>query len=110
MLLKKNRVEAANLSRDTGKPAITKTIKLLQDKWKTPGFLIFDPVYKNGLAISTLKERQNALKGWVYMPLEAKKFLNDLTNAQGKEFNLRVYDGDKEIAFDYNLQHLGGSK
>ena len=46
LAFEKNRYDAAKLSRDTKKPAITGPIILLQDKTESNGFLIFYPIYR----------------------------------------------------------------
>lgn len=88
-----NRTAAAELARDTGKSAITKRIILVQDEEKTLGFLLLHPLYAYGQPTNTVDERRAALKGWVYAPFIAKNFLKNLTNDQGKFYNLRIYDG-----------------
>jgi PAS domain S-box-containing protein len=91
-----NRLEAANIARDTGKSAITKRIILVQDIEKKPGFLLLHPVYEPKMSTDTIQERQKALIGWIYAPFIAKNFLNDLTKSQGDTLNIKIYDGDKE--------------
>lgn len=91
-----NRRAAAELSRDTGKAAITRRIVLVQDEQKTPGFLLLHPVYTKGLPIDTLQHRRQALRGWIYAPVIAKNFLADLTRSQGETLNLRIYDGARQ--------------
>lgn len=91
-----NRTQAAELSRDTGNPAITKRIILVQDSEKTPGFLLLYPMYEEGHSLNTPQERQKHFKGWIYSPFIAKNFLSNLTDAQSKLFNIRIYDGLEE--------------
>jgi PAS domain S-box-containing protein len=93
-----NRVEAAVLSRDTGQPAITKRILLVQDDTQSPGFLLLHPMYQAGALIDTVTQRRRALRGWVYAPFVGRSFMADLTQAQGKLLNLQVYDGITESA------------
>lgn len=102
-----NRTEAANLSRDSGKPAITKKIILVQDAQKTPGFLLLHPLYHKGTNPGTTEERREAHEGWIYAPFIAKEFLHELTKSQGVLLNIRVYDGDKESA-DNLIYSSGG--
>jgi PAS domain S-box-containing protein len=91
-----SRMKAANLSRDTGNPAITNHIILVQDEEKQPGFLLLQPMYKAGMPTNTPEERRAALRGWIYVPFVAKNFLRDLTRSQGKTLNIRIYDGTEE--------------
>ena len=91
-----NRKQAADLSRSTGKPAITKRIILVQDAEKTPGFLLLHPMYKEGFEPGSSAEEWAVFDGWIYAAFIAKKFMNELTQSQGNTINFRVYDGNSE--------------
>lgn len=91
-----NRRQAAELARDTGYPVITRKILLVQDKSRSPGFLLLYPVYDEAARIRTRDQRRAALRGWVYAPFIAQNFLKSLTIAQGQDFQLRIYDGGEE--------------
>jgi PAS domain S-box-containing protein len=90
-----NRKEAAELSRDTGKTALTKVIYLVQDNKKLPGFLLLAPVYKDGKTPPTLDERRVNIVGWVYSPFMGRKFFNDISLFSEQEVKFSVYDGSK---------------
>jgi signal transduction histidine kinase/integral membrane sensor domain MASE1 len=92
----RNRREAAMLSIETGKTAITGKIMLVQDDQKTPGFLTLHPLYEGRVTPGTVAERKEKHLGWVYEPFIAKDFMNDLTKSQGELLNLKVFDGDFE--------------
>lgn len=68
------RREAAELSRDTGEPAITLPISLVQSKKTEPGFLLFYPFYQKGPRPTTLNERRQKIRGWIYAPVIMKNF------------------------------------
>ncbi|MGJ8569275.1 MAG: CHASE domain-containing protein [Hoeflea sp.] len=91
-----NRKQAADLSRETGKPAITKRIILVQDAEKTPGFLLLHPMYKEGFEAGSASEEWAIFDGWIYAPFIAKNFMKELTRSQGNTINFRVYDGSQE--------------
>lgn len=91
----KKRRDAAAISIDSGIATITKTIELVQDKERGPGFLLLLPMYKSGLPLQTVEQRRKAVTGWIYAPFIARQFLKDLTAGQGKYMHIRVYDGDK---------------
>ena len=93
-----NRLQAANLSRDTGKAAITRRIVLVQDEQKTPGFLLLYPVYRDGMPTTTVAERRAALRGWIYAPFVANNLFNDLNGDSGRTPSLTIYDGTEEKA------------
>lgn len=92
----KNRFEAATKAMETGEITITKRIALVQDAGKTPGFLIYVPVYKKGMPTETVSQRQKNLIGWIYAPFIAKSFMDGVSEVQGKYLHIRVYDGQKE--------------
>jgi PAS domain S-box-containing protein len=89
-----SRLQAAERSRDTGEPALTGRIVLAQDQSQSPGFLVLMPLYKPGMATSTVEERRTALLGWICWPFTARAFLSDLTSGKDHSYRLRVYDGD----------------
>ncbi|MEM5501608.1 CHASE domain-containing protein [Ahrensia kielensis] len=99
----KNRTEAADRARDSGKAAITKRILLVQDAQQTPGFLLLAPIYNPSMPINTAEQRQKAFLSWVYAPFIGKNFMNDLTESQGTTLNLEVHDGadDSEDSLIY---------
>ena len=93
-----NRLEAADISRRTGAPTITRKIILVQDDQHTPGFLMMRPVYKAGAATQTAEQRSRNLRAWIYAPFIARNLLARLTNSQGRSLEVRLYDGATETA------------
>lgn len=67
------RRRAFDLARDSGEPAITGVVTLVQDTQSTllPGFLMYMPVYRQGAPRSTPEERRRALVGFVYSAFRA---------------------------------------
>jgi len=92
----KHRKQAADLSKQTGQPAITKRIILVQDEEKTPGFLLLHPMYRDGFEPGSSVEKWALFNGWIYAPFIAKNFMRDLTKSQGNTVSLRVYDDGRE--------------
>lgn len=88
-----NRRSAAYHARDTGKATITKRILLVQDKTKSPGFLLLRPMYRSGYALDTVSGRRDAFRGWIYAPFVASRFMQGLTASQDTNFDIKVYDG-----------------
>ncbi|HTL45813.1 MAG TPA: CHASE domain-containing protein [Vicinamibacterales bacterium] len=64
---------AMERARDTGEPAASGRVTLVQeiDENKQPGFLIYMPVYSGGSVPSTVEERRARLRGFVYSPFRA---------------------------------------
>lgn len=96
----KNRLAAAEKSRDSGNDTITDQVLLVQDERKTPGFLLFHPLYKTNKIKNTLEELRQDFFGWIYAPFVANKFLHNLTASQGQSFNMKIYDGPQESIDD----------
>jgi len=92
----KNRKQAADLSKDTGKPAITKRIILVQDAEKTPGFLLLHPMYKQIEDRGSFAKKPPEFDGWIYAAFIARNFMSELTQSQGNTLNFRIYDGNSD--------------
>ncbi len=90
-----HRREAAYLSRNSGVAAVTRKVLLVQDQTKSPGFLLFLPMYKSGVSLKNEDERVNSFKGWIYAPFVGKNFMKSLTSNQGEYFDFTVYDGEE---------------
>jgi PAS domain S-box-containing protein len=93
----RERLEAANLARDSGRPAITGLVMLVQDEGRTPAFLMLYPIYHRNMPTGTAAERRAAFRGWTDGPLVARNFLASLTDRQETDYRLRVYDGNAEL-------------
>lgn len=71
------RREAMERARDSGLPAMTGRVVLLQETLHDPqhGFLTYLPVYHHGLPTETLEQRRAALRGFVFSPFRWKDFM-----------------------------------
>ena len=58
------RLEALNRSRDTGQGVSTARITLVQETEDQFGFLVFEPIYHNGLPTETVAQRRENLAGF----------------------------------------------
>ncbi|MGH9908811.1 MAG: CHASE domain-containing protein, partial [Pyrinomonadaceae bacterium] len=102
---------AMERARDTGLPAASGRVTLIQESEapiRHPGFLIYAPVYQNGLAISNETERQRALVGFVYGQFSADDFFRGIVeNEVFENLELQVYDGsginDRNLLYRSNL-------
>ena len=93
----RNRLEAANLARDSGRPAITGLVMLDLDEGRTAAFLMLYPIYHRNMPTGTTAERRAAFRGWTNGPLLASNFLASLTDRHDTDYRLRVYDGNAEL-------------
>lgn len=95
------RREAMDRARDTGAPALSGKVELVQeiDHDKQAGFLLYEPVYKGGAVPATVAERREALRGFVYAPFRAGDLLKSvLPSARRAGLDYAVYDGAPSTA------------
>ncbi len=97
---------AAQRAIDTGKPAATGKITLVQDAQKKAGMLILAPLYNKGMSIQTVGERRAAFLGFLYAPVRIPHLVQEtLLESQIKQFDLEIFDGKDQI-YDYdNTNH-----
>jgi PAS domain S-box-containing protein len=84
---------AALMSRETGNPAITSRITLVQDDRHEAGFLLFVPMYREPTGSSTPEMLRWYFHGWIYVPFTARDFFASAMIAESAEVRLRIYDG-----------------
>ncbi|MCW8194519.1 GAF domain-containing protein [Proteobacteria bacterium 005FR1] len=73
MFTEPTRRAAMAAARDSGRPAASGRVTLVQEVGteQQPGFLIYVPVYRSGMPTATVGERREALQGFVYSPFRA---------------------------------------
>ena len=107
------RREALNQARDTGKPRATDATTLVQDAELKPGFLVFLPIYRNGLPQRTPEERRRNLQGYATGAFRVSDLIK--TSLKGgeepKDVEIRLYDdtggGKRRLLYDHRSQALG---
>ena len=85
------RREAAEKAMLTGKPTLTRKIKLLQDIKDESGFLYLRPVYLKNLPLETSEQRRAAIEGWVYAPFTLEKVLSPVF-AEHSDISIDIFD------------------
>jgi signal transduction histidine kinase/CHASE1-domain containing sensor protein/ActR/RegA family two-component response regulator len=96
MFSESTRRTAMELARDTGLPVASGQVILLQeiDKNKSPGFLIYQPIYRSGSELNTVVQRRNAIIGFVYSPFRTLDLFNEILSSQKQPtIDMEVYDG-----------------
>lgn len=96
MFTEPTRRAAMERARDTGLPAASGRVTLVQeiDQHKQSGFLIYVPVYRHGSSPSSIGERQADLEGYVYSPFRADDLFQGIFGGgQGLNVDLSVFDG-----------------
>jgi diguanylate cyclase (GGDEF)-like protein/PAS domain S-box-containing protein len=108
------RHEAMDRSRDTGKASLSGKVLLVQetDKDVQAGFLIYLPVYRNGMPNSTVQERRKNLLGWVYSPLRMNDLAQGIYGERAQDLDIEIYDGtnvsSRALMYDSNTGHPSG--
>jgi signal transduction histidine kinase/integral membrane sensor domain MASE1 len=109
------RAKAARQSIVSGKPTVTNTIQLVQDRKKHPGFLIYLPVYKKHTDVSTDENRIKNFSHWIYSPVVAPDFFRSIAAGLSETLHLEIYDEDpnskaellfKDSHVDLNTNYL----
>ncbi len=99
MLPEPTRRVAMERARDENTAALSGRVTLVQEgnDGGQAGTLMFVPVYRKGLPLTTVEERRAAIQGWVYSPYRMddlmKGILGNLDLPGRKPIWLQVYDG-----------------
>jgi signal transduction histidine kinase len=90
------RREAMDRARDRGDVALSGKVTLVQEieKEKQAGFLLYAPVYVNGVVPATREERRANLKGYVYLPLRAGDLFAGIFGDALPGVDYELYDGN----------------
>lgn len=89
------RREAMERARDTGLPALSGRVTLVQETSDQvqAGFLIYVPVYQRGLPLDNVEQRRAALLGFVYSPFRAIDLMHAIIGREHRDVSLTLYDG-----------------
>lgn len=93
-----NRREGAELARDSGLPAVTRRITLVQDNFRRPGFLLYLAYYKPNMALNSIEDRRKAFLGWIYAPFITEELFAETLASRSPEISFSIFDGDSTTA------------
>lgn len=115
MFSEETRRKAMTLARDSGAPAASGRVTLLQEKDTNvqPGFLIYVPAYLRGSSAVTIDDRVKNIIGYVYSPFRIGDFMDGVLGEKRFDLEFHVYDGlivnvTNQI-FDYPINSHGDS-
>jgi signal transduction histidine kinase len=92
---------AQDRSRDTGLPALSERLVLVQDAADPePGFALTLAVYRTGAPVGTVEERRAALVGWVNATFRGADFLREVLRSTRGETAVSLYAGPAVRAED----------
>jgi signal transduction histidine kinase len=101
---------AMEKARDTGEPAATGKLTLIQERLDPAGpqagFLIYVPVYRGGRVPATIEERRERLEGFVYSPFRGDDLLSGMLAPDTPGIAFEVYD---RLPGEENLLHRTGA-
>ncbi len=96
------RRQAMARARDTGLPSLSGKLTLVQETGAEPqaGALVYLPIYRQGMPLLSVADRQQALSGWAYSPLRMGDFVRAaLTNPLIRipaPADIQIFDGRPE--------------
>lgn len=95
MFSERVRRAAMERARDTGLPALSGRVTLVQetDRDVQHGFLMYLPVYRAGVPIESTADRRAALLGFVYSPFRVRDLMRGILPHGTPELDFAVYDG-----------------
>ena len=90
---------------DSGETTMTGAVKLWQDDSKTPGMLMFAPVYANGAKLDSVAAQRASLLGLVYAPVAFSELLHNLPGVETGLVDVEIFDRsadatDSQALFD----------
>jgi PAS domain S-box-containing protein len=85
---------------DSAEPTITAPISLVQDNQRTPGFLLYVPVYHKAARLNSATERRTALRGVLYSPIVLRELLANIEEISGQDLNFKLLDGSVQTQAD----------
>jgi two-component system, OmpR family, sensor kinase len=90
------RREAMDRALETGKPAMSKKVVLMQEYSKDiqPGLLLYLPVYRNPETTKTTEDRKRNIVGFVYTTFRAHDVMQTMFK-NFSELQIEIYDGNK---------------
>ncbi len=106
MFTEPKRRDAMSRARDTGEPAASERVTLVQeiDPVKQAGFLIYVPVYAGGTRPDTIEARRATLRGHVYSAFRIDDLLIGIFGSQrAPRVTFDLYDG--QVVRDEALMH-----
>ena len=82
----------------TGETTLSEPVPILRDGERSPGMLMFQPVYAKGAALPDPVQRQAQLLGVLYAPLVARDIFSDITSITDDLVTFQMYAGQGEPA------------
>ncbi len=93
---------AMDHARDTGAPAVSGRVVLVQETQEDvqAGFLVYLPVYRPGLPVETVEQRRAALTGFVYSPFRMADLMRGILGGDAPDVEFVLHDGTAQQVSD----------
>lgn len=95
---------------NTGQPTLSGTLNLVQDSRKTPGILLFVPVYAYGTNPVTPAERRASLVGLLYSPIVIADLLRDIPEFTNRRVDIELFNGARDLFAQHLVFDADGSQ
>lgn len=98
------RRKAMDRAADLNAAALSGKVKLVQETTNDvqAGTLMYVPVYRQGMPLSTVEERRSALQGWVYSPYRMNDLMQGILGgweaSEGHRIRLQVFDSPEPVS------------
>ncbi len=81
---------------DSAEPAMSAPVILVQDDKRTPGVMLFTPVYFKTERLNSATERRGALRGVIYAPIVLSELLDGIDSMSGQGLTLKLTDNSPD--------------
>jgi len=93
MFSEPTRHAAMQAALDTGMAFLSGPVHLLHDPAdRTPGLLLYLPVYRSGDRPSSRDAREQSMQGWVYVPFRVERFVKNSLGDDYADMRFRIFD------------------
>ncbi|NJD55003.1 MAG: hypothetical protein FIA94_01205 [Nitrospirae bacterium] len=101
-------------ARDNDRMAMSGKVRLVQESGgeEQAGFLLYLPIYRNGLPHSTVAERRTNIIGWTYSPFRMNDLMQGIHGERASDLDIEIFDGKEATAgslmYDSAQNHTAG--
>ena len=110
MMSDDTRAKAMRMAAESGHTSISAKVKLVQETHgkEQAGFLMYIPVYRKHLPLTSPEERWNALQGFVYSPYRIDDLMAGILGKQALLLDFVIFDGEAETDESRMFVSAGG--
>ena len=104
------RMRAIKRAITTGETTLSGRLTLAQDALQRPAFAFFLPLYRQGMPIATVQQREAELLGILLAPVVVEEIMAEVVAGMGDQTRLAIYDSmdDSGATLNNLLFELGG--